>query len=92
MVAAFNDVDVEDPDIESIQGSFILDVCIQFLRVDFEEEKRLSFSFSFFFFCICKLALAEAGVIPSQLLGKHYGSDGSKGQGGIYFFPERYGI
>ncbi|KAL9420441.1 hypothetical protein AB3S75_038088 [Citrus x aurantiifolia] len=54
VVAAFNDVDVEDPDIESIQ------------------------------------ALAEAGVIPSQLLGKHYGSDGSKGQGGIYFFPERF--
>ncbi|KAH9772020.1 SLH domain-containing protein [Citrus sinensis] len=54
VVAAFNDVDVEDPDIESIQ------------------------------------ALAEAGVIPSQLLGKHYGSNGSKGQGGIYFFPERF--
>ncbi|KAK9188496.1 hypothetical protein WN944_019899 [Citrus x changshan-huyou] len=54
VVAAFNDVDVEDPDVESIQ------------------------------------ALAEAGVIPSQLLGKHYGSNGSKGQGGIYFFPERF--
>lgn len=89
MVAAFDDVDVEDPDFESIQGSFILDVCMQFLRVDFEEEKRLSF---FFFICICNLALAEAGVIPGQLLGKHYGSDGSKGQGGIYFFPERYSI
>lgn len=54
VVAAFDDVDVEDPDFESIQ------------------------------------ALAEAGVIPGQLLGKHYGSDGSKGQGGIYFFPERF--
>lgn len=49
MVAAFNDVDVEDPDVESIQGSFILDLCIQFLRVDFEEEKRLSFFFLFSF-------------------------------------------
>lgn len=54
VVAAFDDVNVEDLDFESIQ------------------------------------VLAEAGVIPSKLLGKHYGSDGSKGQGGIYFFPKRF--
>ncbi|KAJ0038303.1 hypothetical protein Pint_23346 [Pistacia integerrima] len=54
VVAAFNDVDVEDPDFESIQ------------------------------------ALAEAGVVPSKLLGKNYGSDHSEGQGGIHFSPERF--
>ncbi|KAJ4710592.1 S-layer domain containing protein [Melia azedarach] len=54
VIAAFDDVDVEDPDFVSIQ------------------------------------ALAEAGVIPSKLLGKNCGSDGSKEQGGIYFLPERF--
>ncbi|KAK1566654.1 hypothetical protein Q3G72_002495 [Acer saccharum] len=54
VIAAFDDVDSEDPDFESIQ------------------------------------ALAEAGVIPSKLSGKNSGSDGSKGQGGIYFLPERF--
>lgn len=62
---------------------------MQFLRVDVEEKKCFEFFFSFW---ICNLVLAEAGVIPSKLLGKHYGSDGSKGQEGIYFFPERYRI
>ncbi|KAK2635882.1 hypothetical protein Ddye_030674 [Dipteronia dyeriana] len=54
VIAAFDDVDSEDPDFESIQ------------------------------------ALAEAGVVPSKLSGKNSGSDGSKGQGGIYFLPERF--
>ncbi|KAI9168929.1 hypothetical protein LWI28_004084 [Acer negundo] len=54
VIAAFDDVDSEDPDFESIQ------------------------------------ALAEAGVVPSKLSGKNSGSDGSKGQGGVYFLPERF--
>ncbi|KAJ0094299.1 hypothetical protein Patl1_16517 [Pistacia atlantica] len=54
VVVAFDDVDVEDPDFESIQ------------------------------------ALAEAGVVPSKLFGKNYGSDHSEGQGSVHFSPERF--
>ncbi|XP_044491120.1 uncharacterized protein LOC123215118 isoform X2 [Mangifera indica] len=54
VVAAFNDVDVEDPDFEFIQ------------------------------------ALAEAGIVPSKLSGKNYGSDHSEGQQSVNFFPERF--
>ncbi|KAK9276466.1 hypothetical protein L1049_005999 [Liquidambar formosana] len=37
-------------------------------------------------------ALAEAGVILSKLSGKNSSSglDGAKGQGGVYFFPDRF--
>lgn len=70
VVAAFNDVDVEDPDIESIQGSFILDVCIQFLRVDFEEEKRLSFFFFFFLFLYLQFSTGRGWCHSQPAPGK----------------------
>ncbi|KDP29353.1 hypothetical protein JCGZ_18274 [Jatropha curcas] len=54
VVAAFDDVGVEDPDFYSIQ------------------------------------ALAEAGVIPSKILGTNCCSDTSKVDGSFFFHPERF--